>query len=162
MAFTAAKAQQVTAMAERAKAQMAKVRETTEEAIGDGILAVETSATAYGIAYAHMRWGEGGELKVLGVPVDLGVATALGGLAALGGFGKYKEHGRNVGVGALTLFAGRMGAEAGAKAARDDHDDAYKRTLASGGKPASGLGAGSASSGTPTGAGTNYVVAEKP
>jgi hypothetical protein len=160
MAFTAAKAAQAAEIVQRAKAQMAKVRETTEEAIGDGLLAVETSATAYGLAYANMRWGEHGEMRVLGMPVDLGVATALGGLAALGGFGKYKEHGRNIGVGALALFAGRMGAEAGAKAARDDSDDAYKKTLASGGKSAGSFGAGSAGAGSTT-AGQDYVVAEK-
>ena len=161
MAFTAAKAAHAAEIIQRAKAQMAKVRETTEEAIGDGLLAVEAGATAFGLGYANMRWGgEHGEMRVLGMPVDLGVATALGGLAAIGGFGKYREHGRNVGVGALALFAGRMGSEAGAKAAHNDSDDAYKKTLASGGRSAGSFGAGSGGAGS-TNAGQDYVVAEK-
>jgi hypothetical protein len=160
MALTREKAAQAAEMLERAKARMAKVRETTEEAVGDGLLAVEASATAYGLAYANMRWGEEGELKVLGVPVDVGVATAIGGLSAFGALGKYKEHGRNVAVGALALVAGRMGAESGAKAAHEDSDTSYKKALASGGKGAAGLGTGGVS-GAGAGAGQTYVVSEK-
>lgn len=164
MALTREKAEQAAEMLERAKARMSKVRESTEEAIGDGLLAVEASATSYGLAYANMRWGEEGELKVLGVPVDVGIATALGGLSAFGALGKYKEHGRNVAVGALSLVAGRMGADAGAKAAREDSDDAYKKTLAGGGKNAGTIGAGAgagATSGAGAAGGQTYVVAEK-
>jgi hypothetical protein len=161
MAFTKEKATQAAEIVKRAKAQIEKVRETTEEAMADTLLIAETSATTFGLAYANARWGEHGELKVIGVPVDLGLATALGGLSLLGGFGKYKEHGRNIGLGALATYVNRLGVERGGEAARGDEDDSYKRTLGAGRKPAGALGSGSAgTTATKDTAGQTYVVAD--
>jgi hypothetical protein len=162
MALTAAKAAHAAEMLKRAKTQMEKVRETTEETVSDTLMIAETSGTAFGLAYANERWGEHGELRVLGMPVDLGIATALSGLALFGGLGKYKEHGRNIGAGALATYAARVGGEKGKSAAQDEHDDAYKRALSSG-RPAGALGAGSASSSgsASTKGAQEYVVADR-
>jgi hypothetical protein len=161
MALTAAKAAHAADMLKRARSQMEKVKETTEEAVSDTLMIAETGGTAFSLAYANERWGEHGELRVLGMPIDLGIATALSGLALMGGLGKYKEHGRNVGAGALATYACRVGSEKGRSAAQDDSDDAYKRSLASGRRTAGSLGAGAASSTTKSTAGQEYVVADR-
>jgi hypothetical protein len=98
----------------RARTAMTRVREKTEEAIGHGIELAEVGGTAFGFGYANGRWGDdNGELKVLGLPIDLGAGIALTGVAMLGGFGKYTEHGVNVGAGAIAAYAYRTGYQLG-------------------------------------------------
>jgi len=103
---------------ERARDKMARIREHAEEAIGTGIQIAEVGGTAFGFGYANARFGENGEVQVMGVPADLGVAVALHGVAFMGGLGKYAEHGHNVGTGALASYAYRTGFQLGATAAQ--------------------------------------------
>lgn len=100
----------------RAKHSMARVREKAEVAIGQGIEVAEVGATAFGFGYANGRWGgDDGEMKMFGLPVDLGVGIAMSGLAMFGGFGKYGEHGVNVGAGAIAAYSYRTGYQLGAE-----------------------------------------------
>ncbi len=102
----------------RAKHSIARVREKAETAIGQGIEVAEVGATAFGFGYANGRWGgDEGEIKVFGLPVDLGTGIALTGLAMFGGFGKYAEHGVNVGAGAIASYGYRTGYQLGSDAA---------------------------------------------
>lgn len=104
----------------RAKSAMGRVREKAEEAIGSGIEVAEVGGTAFGFGYANGRWGgDEGEVKVFGLPVDLGVGIAMTGVAMFGGFGKYAEHGVNVGAGAIASYAYRAGHQLGSDAAQD-------------------------------------------
>jgi hypothetical protein len=104
----------------RAKSAMGRVREKAEEAIGSGIEVAEVGGTAFGFGYANGRWGgDEGEVKVFGLPVDLGIGVALTGVAMFGGFGKYAEHGVNVGAGAIASYAYRAGHQLGSDAAQD-------------------------------------------
>jgi hypothetical protein len=120
MAFTSQSLSKAREYAERMSTKMAKLREHAEEAIGNGIQVTEVGGTAFAFGYANGRWGEDGEVKVLGVPVDLGVGFALTGIAMFGGLGKYGEHGVNIGSGALAAYAYRAGHQLGADAASED------------------------------------------
>lgn len=106
-------------IAAKAKTTMAKWREKNEEVIGRGMQLVEVSGTAFAFGFANSRWGENGELKIAGIPVDLGVAAVVHSMGFLGGLGEYAEHGHNVADGALASFAYRVGAQMGADSARD-------------------------------------------
>lgn len=102
----------------RAKHAMGKVREKAEEAIGNGIEVAEVGGTAFGFGYANARWGgDDGELKMFGIPVDLGVGIALTGVSMFGGFGRYGEHGVNVGAGAIAAYSYRTGYQLGSESA---------------------------------------------
>jgi hypothetical protein len=107
MAFTSQSLAKARDYAERMSHKMAKLREHAEEAIGNGILVTEVGGTSFAFGYANGRWGEDGEMKMLGVPVELGVGFALTGVAMFGGLGKYGEHGVNIGSGALASFVQR-------------------------------------------------------
>ena len=120
MAFTSQSLAKAREYAERMQGKMARLRDTAEEAIGNGILVTEVGGTAFAFGYANGRWGEDGEIKVLGVPVDLGVGFALTGIAMFGGLGKYGEHGVNIGSGALAAYAYRAGHQLGADASDSD------------------------------------------
>ena len=116
MAFTSQSLAKAREYADRMQGKMARLREHAEEAIGNGIQVTEVGGTAFAFGYANGRWGEDGEIKVLGVPVDLGVGFALTGIAMFGGLGKYGEHGVNIGAGALASYAYRAGHQLGADA----------------------------------------------
>jgi hypothetical protein len=124
MAFTSHSLAKAREYADRMSNKMAKLREHAEEAIGNGIQVTEVGGTAFAFGYANGRWGEDGEVKVLGLPVDLGVGFALTGIAMFGGLGKYGEHGVNIGSGALAAYAYRSGYQLGADAGADDHKPA--------------------------------------
>jgi hypothetical protein len=120
MAFTSQSIAKARDYAERMSNRMAKIREHAEEAVGNGIQVTEVGGTAFAFGYANGRWGEDGEIKFLGVPVDLGVGFALTGVAMFGGLGKYGEHGVNIGSGALASYAYRAGHQLGADASSGD------------------------------------------
>jgi hypothetical protein len=102
----------------RARNAMTKVREKAEEAIGQGIEVAEVGGTAFGFGFANAKWGgDEGELKMFGIPVDLGVGIALTGVSMFGGFGRYGEHGVNVGAGAIASYAYRTGYQLGSESA---------------------------------------------
>jgi hypothetical protein len=131
MAFTSQSLAKAREYAERMSSKMAKLREHAEEAIGNGIQVTEVGGTAFAFGYANGRWGEDGEIKMLGVPVDLGVGFALTGIAMFGGLGKYAEHGVNIGSGALAAYGYRAGFQLGQDAATDSAKPAAaKRTSA--------------------------------
>jgi hypothetical protein len=114
----------------RAKNSMAKVREKAEEAIGHGIEVAEVGGTAFGFGYANAKWGdETGELKAFGIPVDLGAGIALTGVAMFGGFGRYAEHGVNVGAGAIAAYSYRTGYQLG-EASNDTASNSQARRMA--------------------------------
>ncbi len=105
----------------RAKNAMSKVREKAEEAIGQGIEVTEVGGTAFGFGFANAKWGgDDGELKMFGIPVDLGVGIALTGVSMFGGFGRYGEHGVNVGAGAIAAYAYRTGYQLGSDTSASD------------------------------------------
>ena len=120
MAFTSQSLAKARDYADRMSNKMAKLREHAEEAIGNGIQVTEVGGTAFAFGYANGRWGEDGEIKMLGVPVDLGVGFALTGVAMFGGLGKYAEHGVNIGSGALAAYGYRSGFQLGLDAASHD------------------------------------------
>ena len=102
----------------RARNAMTKVREKAEEAIGQGIEVAEVGGTAFGFGFANAKWGgDEGELKMFGIPVDLGVGIAMTGVSMFGGFGRYGEHGVNVGAGAIASYAYRTGYQLGSDSA---------------------------------------------
>ncbi len=102
--------QQVKSTVERARAQMSRAREKTEEVVGEAIRAAETGAAAFGLGWVRGRFGE---VSVLGVPVDVGAAAVLHGVAFLGGAGKYREHVHALGNGALAVYLTTVGAKVG-------------------------------------------------
>jgi hypothetical protein len=104
--------------AHSADQKIQKIKESTEEAIGQGLQLVEVGGTAGLMGYANGRMAEAGSdhYAVAGVPVDLGVAAGMHLLAFAGGFGKYKEHGHNIGDGALAAYAYRVGNAMGVQA----------------------------------------------
>lgn len=159
MPFTTSSLAKARAYADRLQKRIASVRENTEEAIGHGMEVAEVSAAAFAFGYANGRWARPGEdLKVLGIPADLAAGFGLTGLALLGGFGKYSEHGVNIGAGALAAFGYRSGLELGAQASAN----------ASGARPTSYSGTYYApppdppivTSGEPVYDGVEYVVHE--
>jgi hypothetical protein len=129
MAFTSQSLAKAREYAERMQGKMAKLREHAEEAIGNGIQVTEVGGAAFAFGYANGRWGENGEIKALGVPVDLGVGFALTGIAMFGGLGKYAEHGVNVGSGALAAYGYRSGFQLGQDAASNTAPNASARKL---------------------------------
>jgi hypothetical protein len=149
----------------RAKSAMGRVREKAEEAIGSGIEVAEVGGTAFGFGYANGRWGgDEGEVKVFGLPVDLGVGIAMTGVAMFGGFGKYGEHGVNVGAGAIASYAYRAGHQLGSDAAQDSSSTNHQTSKASFARPAAARGAMPSASTTTAGEwdshGQTYTVYE--
>jgi hypothetical protein len=128
MAFTAQTIAQAREYVEKAQTRMKTFREKAEERIGQGLEVTEVSGTAFALGYANARWGEDGEIKLLGVPLDLGAGAALTGLALFGGLGKYAEHGVNIGAGALAAYGYRAGFELGSEAQDDDEQAAQKKS----------------------------------
>jgi hypothetical protein len=113
----------------RAKNAMSKVREKAEEAIGHGIEVAEVGGTAFGFGYANAKWGgDAGELKMFGIPVDLGVGIALTGVSMFGGFGRYAEHGVNVGAGAIAAYSYRTGYQLGSDTSDSAGDGTSAKT----------------------------------
>jgi hypothetical protein len=111
----------------RAKHAMARIREKSEEAIGSGIEVAEVGGTAFGFGWANGKWGgDDGELKMFGIPVDLGVGIALTGVSMFGGFGRYGEHGVNVGAGAIASYAYRTGYQLGSESASSSTNTSAK------------------------------------
>ena len=103
---------------ERAKHTMARVREKTEEAIGQGILVAEVAGTSVAFGWANARFGgeSEGEMRIFGIPLDLATGIGLTGVAMFGGFGRYGEHAVNVGAGAIASYAYRTGYQLGSEA----------------------------------------------
>ncbi len=104
---------------ERAQTTLEKFKDRAEEAMATGLKIAEIGMTTTAFGYVNGRWGENGELAVMGMPVDLGTAVAMHTVAFLGGFGKYSEHGHNIGTGALAACGYRTAAAMGAKAAAE-------------------------------------------
>lgn len=117
MAITKQSLTKARAFVERAQKRMATIREQSEQAIEDVVTVVEVGGSALACSYVHHAWGENDELKIVGVPIDIGAGLTLAGLALFGGLGKYREHGVNLGAGAIASYAYRVGAELGKQAA---------------------------------------------
>ena len=130
---------------ERAKNAMSKVREKAEEAIGQGIEVAEVGGTAFGFGFANAKWGgDNGELKMFGVPVDLGVGIAMTGVSMFGGFGRYGEHGVNVGAGAIASYAYRTGYQLGSDSASSSTSTSQTKSFAAPGARAAMRGGNAA------------------
>jgi hypothetical protein len=100
---------------QNAQGRLASVKEKAEATLGVVLTGAEMTGSAFGMTYSNERFGNG-ELKVMGVPVDLsaGLLLHMGGL--LGGLGKYSEHGHAIANGLLASFACRKAATMGAHA----------------------------------------------
>jgi hypothetical protein len=100
---------------------------------------------------------------MFGLPVDLGVGIALTGVAMFGGFGKYGEHGVNVGAGAIASYAYRSGHQLGSDAAQDSSSN-HQTKPATFARPNAARGAMPAASTTTAGEwdshGQTYTVYE--
>ena len=116
--------------------------------------------------YSLRHRGPQGEVKVFGVPVDLGVGIALTGVSMFGGFGKYGEHGINVGAGAIASYAYRSGHQLGSDAAQSSDSTNSSTTRASFAAPAAraamprGAAASHATAGEWDSHGQSYTVFE--
>lgn len=126
MAFTLTNVSQAREMVEqaqkkveRAQTTLEKFKDKAEGAMATGLKVAEVGLTSSAFGYVNGRWGENGELAVMGMPVDLATAVAMHGVAFLGGFGKYSEHAHNIGTGALAACGYRTAAAAGARAAAE-------------------------------------------
>lgn len=113
MAFSAQNIAKAREMVERARSKMTAMREHSEEVIGEAIAATEVGTTALAFGYANARYGDGGELKIAGMPLDLLAGVSLHGISFMGGLGKYAEHGHNIGSGAMAAYAYRAGSQLG-------------------------------------------------
>jgi hypothetical protein len=107
---------------ERLQARAKSLRVKTEEMVEDGFAIVEVNGGLFGWGYANETWGdmtdEGvKELRVLGMPADLAAGGAMLGMALFGGFGKYREHGINLGNASTGAFFNRLGIEMAKKQA---------------------------------------------
>ena len=136
---------------ERAKHTVARVREKTEEAIGQGIQVAEVAGTAVTFGWANARFGDAdGEMKLFGIPLDLATGLGLTGMAMFGGFGRYGEHAVNVGAGAIASYAYRTGYQLGSETqgasssrpARFSHGAQARGAMNGAGVPASTTTAG--------------------
>lgn len=90
----------------RARAQVATIREKSAEAIGTIVQTFEVGGTAFGVGFMQGRWGS---IELAGVPVEFIAGLGLHVLAFLGGAGRYAEHVHNVGDGALAGYATKLG-----------------------------------------------------
>jgi hypothetical protein len=110
---------------ERLQGRMRSIRKEGERVMQRGFAMVEINGAAAAMGYANERWGEADakdpsgfkEIKVLGIPADLGGGLVIVATALLGGLGVYEEHGFNVGNGLGACFSTRFGMELGRKAA---------------------------------------------
>ena len=107
---------------ERLQARMHNAAKRNEKAIEQGFAVLETNGGLFAWGWANERYGDPTdqgvkELRVLGMPADLAAGGALLGLSFFGGFGKYAEHGHNLGDGCIASYAFRMGSQMGATAA---------------------------------------------
>jgi hypothetical protein len=108
----------------RLEQKMSVSKKRTETVAGNLFELGEVGGSAFAFGFANGKWGEDGEIKILGhLPADLMVAGLLGGAGLFGGLGKYREHGINIAAGALASFAVRSGLEFGRASASDDDDD---------------------------------------
>lgn len=111
-------------IAERAKAQVSRIRERSEAVLDGAFTVGEATGTAAVLGFVNGKYGKAGtglgqHLEVAGVPVDLGVGTAVLALSALGGMSpKHEQHAYNVAAGALSAAGYRMAAEYAAKQAQ--------------------------------------------
>ncbi len=99
---------------ERLHSRMANIKAKTEKAVEQGFAIVEVNGGLFGWGYANEYYGdmtdEGvKELRVLGMPADLGAGAIMLGLSLFGGFGKYAEHGINLGNSSTGAFFNRLG-----------------------------------------------------
>jgi hypothetical protein len=110
---------------ERLTSRMANFKKTNEKRIGQAFAIVEVNGGLAAWGYANERWGTAPpddpiglrEVKVMNVPADLVVGLGLLGVSLFGGFGKYDEHGLNLGNASTGSFSYKLGAEAGRRAA---------------------------------------------
>lgn len=95
---------------DRLMAQVANLRERSQEAIGQVVQTLEVSIVSFGFGFGRGRWGS---VDVVGVPADLGVGvlTHIAGFMGLGG--KNAEHLHNLGDGALASYFNTLGSSIG-------------------------------------------------
>jgi hypothetical protein len=107
---------------ERLQSRMHNAAKRNEKAIEQGFAVLETNGGLFAWGYANEKWGDitdqgVKELRVLGMPADLGAGAVMLGFAFFGGLGKYAEHGINFGNASTGAFSYRMGIEMARKAA---------------------------------------------
>lgn len=99
--------------------RLAKIREQSTEAVGQILQTAEIAGAAGGFSWANARYGtqdpKTGDIAktLMGMPIDLGSAVVLHGLSFAGMLGRHKEHGHNLGDGALASYVCRVGTRMG-------------------------------------------------
>jgi len=101
---------------ERLQGRMRGIAARTEKAVEQGFAVVEVNGGLFAWGYANEKWSDATdqgvkELRVLGMPADLGAGAVMLGLSFFGGFGKYAEHGINLGNASTGAFFNRLGIE---------------------------------------------------
>lgn len=104
--------------------RLAKIREQSTETVGTVLQTAEVAGAAAAFSWANGRYGDldpkagnfDPQKNVMGVPVDLAGAVLLHGLSFTGMLGKHKEHGHNLGDGALASYACRTAMTMGLRA----------------------------------------------
>jgi hypothetical protein len=128
---------------ERLQARMHNAAKRSEKAIEQGFAVLEVNGGLFAWGWANEKYGDPTdqgvkELRVLGMPADLAAGAALLGLAFFGGFGKYSEHGINLGNASTGAFSYRMGIEMARKSATTATTSGHGRMTA--GAEVSGYG----------------------
>lgn len=114
MAISRTQAEELLEQAARSDARAAAMRARAAQLLGTIIQTAEVGAAAFGFGYARGRYGD---LRLLGVPMDLGTALFLhiGGFV-MNGKRRWTEHLHNLGDGALAEYLTVLGADLGVKA----------------------------------------------
>jgi hypothetical protein len=100
------------------QARLKNVKEKAIESVATVTGAVESSGTAFALAYARARYSDPGDdvLEAFGLPLDLLAGLGLVGLSLWGKVGRYDSDLRNIGYGALCSYTTTKGAELGREA----------------------------------------------
>ena len=116
---------------------------------------LEIGGTAGVLGFLNARFGQGGQMAVMGVPIDLVAALSGLGAAWFGFAGNYTRDAEMIGAGALASYLGRLGASFGSSS----KTHAGLPELVAGEHPAQ-LGAHTGQNGTELLGGKKYVVSE--
>lgn len=100
----------------RAKGTLARMRDKAAEGVGHVVSTMEAGAAAFAFGWARGRYAKDGELRVMGVPVDLASGLAMKALAFGEQFGGYDKDAHALGQGALDAYLTSMGVRFGVEA----------------------------------------------
>ena len=116
MALSQVAVQNALDRAQRIRAQLAAFKARNDKEVGRVVQAAEVAGTACVLGLAAGRYGKDGRMELAGVPLDLVVglcSLAAGVYCSQDNEDDYAQHFHAIGSGALALYLGRYGTEAG-------------------------------------------------